>query len=109
LALHREAFVRPPQGAGVERRARFYFSYSFSSMITGGYLPGIMGKMAHKKARIFQNMASLSFLKHTLLFVCKAIFFVYKRASKYTKTVQGGLCMDMKQIFHSIPCPVLNP
>jgi len=29
LALHREAFVRPPQGAGVERRARFYFSYSF--------------------------------------------------------------------------------
>jgi hypothetical protein len=52
FGLHREAFERPPQGGGVERRARFS---SFSSIITGGYLPGIMGKMAHKETRMFQK------------------------------------------------------
>lgn len=53
FGLHREAFVRPPEGTGVERRASF--SFSFSSMITGGYPLGIRGKMAHKKARMFQK------------------------------------------------------
>jgi hypothetical protein len=89
FGLHREAFVRPPQGAGVERRARF--SFCFCSMITDGYLPGIMGKWHTKRQECFKNMASISFLKHTL-HVCKAIFFDYKKASECTKTFQGGLC-----------------
>lgn len=72
-------------------------------MITGGYLPGIMGKMAHKKMRMFQKYGKHLIFETYSPFCVQGNIFVYKRASKYTKTVQGGLCMDMKQIFHSIP------
>jgi hypothetical protein len=39
FGLHREAFVRPPQGAGVERRARFCLSFFFHHnwWVSSGY------------------------------------------------------------------------